>query len=271
MIMRSKILSKQVDELIEISKKYKTMVLINIRKVPTQLQKNIRARIEGYSKVLKKTVVNRLIKARGGSYQIDYPVLLIFTNHSPYTVEKLLRQEQLPVAAKAGQIATSDIIVEEMDTTLSPGPSLSVLKQAGLDARVDKGKIKIAKTTTLIKAGQTVEAVQAQALQLLGIKPFKIRAKIAYAYDWETEFLGNVFEFDIENLTQDVEGSVLQTVNLSVNCSYPTSLSIERMLMVGINQAINLATNAGYYSSVAMESIIYKNVFIGYYIKGERT
>ncbi len=267
--MRSKILSKQVDELIELSKKYKTMVLINIRKVPAQLQKNIRARIEGYSKVLKKTVVNRLIKARKGNYQIDYPVLLIFTNLTPYNVEKLLRQEQLSVAAKAGQIATDDIIVEEMDTTLAPGPSLSVLKQAGLDAKVDKGKIKIAKTTTLVKAGQTITSIQAQALQLLGIKPFKIRAKIAYAYDWETEFPSNVFEFD-QNLAKDIEDSTIQVVNLAINTSYPNSLSIEKILINALNQAINLSTNTGYYSSMSIESIIYKNVFIGYYIKGDK-
>lgn len=268
--MRSQILSKQLNDIVNTTKNYSTLVIINIKKVPAQLQKNIRAKLPGYSKVVKKAIANRILELRKASYRVDHPTLLIFTNLTPYEVEKILREETLSISAKAGQIAENDIIVEETDTNIPPGPSLSVLKQAGLDARVDKGKIKIAKTTTLVKAGSIITSNQAQALQLLGIKPFKIRAKIAYAHDGETEFNSHVFEIALEQVILDIETSISQSINLAINSNYVNSLTIDKIIIKAINEAVNLASNAGYYSKISIENIIYKNILLGYYIKGDK-
>lgn len=266
---RKEILKSQVEELLGISKKYPTLVLIDIRKVPAQLQKNIRSKIPGYKKVLKKTVINRVLKALGSGYSVDYPVMVILTDLTPYRVERVLRAEVLPVAAKPGQIADKDIIVEETETNLPPGPSLSVLKQAGLDARVDKGKIKIAKTSVLVKAGQVINANHVQALQLLGIKPFTIRAKISYGFDGSTEFRPEVFDLDSEKLQEDLLSSLSSGINLAVNSSYPNTSSIELIVIKAINEAVNLSTNSGYYSPMSIGNIIYKNILIGNNIKGD--
>ncbi|MEM2379745.1 MAG: 50S ribosomal protein L10 [Candidatus Anstonellales archaeon] len=266
---RKEVLQSQVQELLELSKKFHNIILIDIRKIPAQLQKNIRSKIPGYKRVLKKTVVNRVLKALGSNYSVDYPVMFIFTELTPYRVEKILRAEVLPVAAKPGQIADRDIIVEETETNLPPGPSLSVLKQAGLDARVDKGKIKIAKTSTLVKAGQVITTNHVQALQLLGIKPFTIRAKISYGFDGSTEFRPEVFELDSEKLQEEVVRSLGSATNLAVNASYPNTSSIELIVIGAVNQAINLSTNSGYYSPMSIGNIIYKNILIGNNIKGD--
>ncbi|MCS7122721.1 MAG: 50S ribosomal protein L10 [Candidatus Micrarchaeota archaeon] len=267
---RKEILKNQVDEILEISNKYPTLVLINLRKVPAQLQKNIRSKIPGFKKVVKKTVANRVLRNLGSKYSIDYPVMLILTDLTPYRVERILREETLPVAAKPGQIADRDIIIEETETNLPPGPSLSVLKQAGLDARVDKGKIKIAKTSTLVKAGQTITQTHVQALQLLGIKPFTIRASIAYAFDRSTEFYPQVFEIDSEKMYENILSNLSYGINLAVNSRYPNSSSIEMIVIGALNQAINLSTNSNYYSPMSIENIIYKNILMANNIKGDK-
>lgn len=267
---RKEILKSQVEEILNISKKYPTLVLINLRKVPAQLQKQIRSKIPGFKRVVKKTVANRVLKGLGSNYSIDYPVMLILTELTPYRVERVLREETLPVAAKPGQVADRDIIVEETETNLPPGPSLSVLKQAGLDARVDKGKIKIAKTSVLVKVGQTITQSHVQALQLLGIKPFTVRATISYAFDRSTEFYPQVFEIDSERVYQNILSSLSHGTNLAVNAGYPNSSSMEMIVIEALNQAINLSTNSNYYSPMSIGNIIYKNILIANNIKGDR-
>ncbi len=261
---------KAAQELKDTISQYKSIILINLKKLPAQLQKKIRRKIEGFHRVERKPVINNALKGLGIEYEVDYPVLVIAVNEHPYRIEKILRSEQLPVAAKPGQVAEEDIVIEEMETDLPPGPALSALKQAGLDARVDKGKIKIAKTSVLAKAGEKLNSLKVQALQLLGIKPFKVRAHIAFAYDG-TIYRPEHFEITEDKIKEDIERAITGAFNLSLNANYPTPQTIEYLLQNAFTQAKNLAVEANLYSPMSMDAIIYKQFIIGNNIpKGEK-
>ncbi|NPA22274.1 MAG: 50S ribosomal protein L10 [Candidatus Micrarchaeota archaeon] len=261
---------KAAQQLRETLKNYKSIILINLKKLPAQLQKKVRRKIDGFHRVERKPVINHALQDLGIEYEVDYPVLVIAVNEHPYRIEKILRSEQLPVSAKPGQVAEEDIIIEEMETDLPPGPALSALKQAGLDARVEKGKIKIAKTSVLAKKGEKLTPIKVQALQLLGIKPFKVRAHIAFAYDG-VYYKPEHFKITEEEIAEDITKAATGAFNLALNANYPTPQTIEFLLQNAYTQAKNLATEANIYSPISMEGIIYKQFIIGNNIpKGDK-
>ena len=257
---------KLTEEIYSEVKKYPTIVIINLTKIPAQLQKNIRAKIKGYSKMLPKPVINNILKKLNIPYEVNYSALLIATELTPFKVDLALKESAIKVAAKPGEISNQDIIVEEMDTDLSPGPSLSLLKQAGLDARVDKGKIKIAKTSTLVKAGSKITPVQAQALQLLKIKPFSLRANIEFAYDGVV-YKKDHFNIELEALKDNLAVNIRYGENLANNSNYPNSTSIHYIISKAYNQAKNLSINGNIYSKATITDLIAYNINIGNNIK----
>ena len=102
------------------------------------------------------------------------------------------------MAAKAGEIAPEDIIVEKGPTSFKPGPIVGELQQAGIPAAIEAGKVRIRETKTIVKKGQPFTPKQAEILAKLDIKPMDIGLLLQVAY-----FEGNMYEPSVLAIDED--------------------------------------------------------------------
>ena len=169
----------------------KTIMVVSIKGLPSnQLQKIKKdIRTKANIQVAKKTALVRAIDETGISdiqklkeyIQEDYAVLI--SNDDGFELTGWFGENRNPIAAKEGQVAEADIIVEEGPTDLVPGPVISELGAVGLQIMVEEGKITIRKTKAVIKKGEKVSGAAASIFQKLGIKPFMIGITPIAFYD----------------------------------------------------------------------------------------
>ena len=253
---------EQVERVKAEIKKYKTLIMIDLRKLSDSLLQSIRKKIRengGTVLVLKKPVIQRVLqsdqKLSSMVEQCDKPVALILTNESPVKLNRFLKENKKTRAAKTGEMAPFDIIVPEGETDLPPGPALSELKGAGINVQIRAGKIVIAKESIVAKAGEKITDLKAKALQKLSIKPFEISVKLLYGYDHQYVYSGEILDID-ETINADMTSSLRDAFNVSINAGYPTKQNIDILLGSAYKQAKSVALNGNLYSSNSIEQLL---------------
>jgi large subunit ribosomal protein L10 len=253
---------KQVEGTVEEMKNYKTVALLDLKKLPDALLQTLRKRIKeggGKVKILRKPVIKRVLesnkKLSERSDESKRPVALILTNDSPYQLNKFFKENKKKRAAKVGDVAQADIVVPAGDTDLPPGPALSELKAGGVNVAIKGGKIVVNKDSTVAKAGEKITGPKAKALTTLGVMPFDVMANMIFGFDgtyiYSTEVLGLG-----DTVNEDLSSCLSQALNFSMNASYPTGQNAELLLADAIRQSVNVALNAEVYSSSSIEQLL---------------
>lgn len=245
----------------EISK-FKTVALIDLRKLSDSLFQAMRKRIRergGKVLVLKKPVITRLLESEKKLAELakecDKPVALILTNSSPFELNRFFKENKKKRPAKTGEIAPFDIIVPEGETDLPPGPALSELKGAGINVQIKGGKIVVAKESIVAKTGEPLTDLKTKALQKLNIKPFEISVRLLFGYDGEYIYNSGLLNIG-ETLAADITGSLNDALNLSINASYPTKQNVEMLIGDAYRQSLSIAVNGNLYSSTAIGQLL---------------
>ncbi len=252
---------QKVEEAKSDIKKFKTLALIDLRKLSDALFQSMRKKIRdkgGKVVVLKKPVIQRVFESQKLPELVkecDKPVALIFTNESPLQLNKFFKENKRKRAAKTGEVAPFDIVVPEGETDLPPGPALSELKGAGLNVQIKGGKIVVAKESLVAKTGDALTDVKIKALQKLNIKPFEISVKLLYGYDHQYLYSAEVLGLD-ETLNSDITKALNDAFNVSVNASYPTKQNADILLKDAIRQSMNMSLNGNLYSSTSIEQLL---------------
>ena len=258
---------RKVEEVKNKLKDYKSIIIINLKKVPDKLLQSSRKKLkekDAFMKVTKLAVLKRALKAlnlpEDFYKEVEFPSMIIGVNESPYTVAQFFAKNMLDMPAKEGDVAEQDIVVEAGETDLQPGPALSQLKAAGVDVRIDKGKIVVSKDSVVVKAGEKVTAEKASVLQLLGLKPFKAGLKIYKAYDGETIFNEEVLLIKPEEIEEAIKDLFTKAYNLSVNAGYPTKENVKLLLNKAYQNEKAIAVNAGYPTKEFINDLLLKAI-----------
>ncbi|NYZ77408.1 50S ribosomal protein L10 [Candidatus Micrarchaeota archaeon] len=253
---------EKVKEVTHELKRYKTVALISLEKLPDALFQSLRRKIRedgGKVFVLKKPVITRVLHSNAQLAarlpDCDRPVALALTNWSPYNLNKFLKDNKKRRPAKINEIAISEIIVHEGETDLPPGPALSELKAGGVNAQIKGGKIIVAKESVIAKKGEKITVAKAKALQTLGVKPFETRARLVFGFDGEYIYASDLLDIG-DTLNTDLQASIRDAFNISVNAGYPTSLNAEHLLQEAFRQALNAAVNGELYTIVTMDQLL---------------
>jgi large subunit ribosomal protein L10 len=254
--------AEQVKNAIADMKRYKTVVVLDLRKLPDALFQNLRKKIRqdgGKVFVLKKPVVSRVLASNKKLAQMvsvcNSPIALIYTNKSAYDVNSFFKQNKKRRAAKIGDVATVEIVVPEGETDLPPGPALSELKTAGLNVQIKAGKITVVKDSVVAKVGDKLTEQKVKALQTLGVKPFEIMANMIFGFDGQYIYSKEILDMG-DTINADMASSLSQAMNMSLNISYPTQQNINVLLGDAVKQAMNVSLNANVYSSSSMEQLL---------------
>ncbi|MBN2121914.1 50S ribosomal protein L10 [Candidatus Micrarchaeota archaeon] len=257
----------QVEEFKKEFSESKNIVVLDLRKLPDKLLQGMRKKLRENGtriRMAKSTVLKRALESAGKPKELidlfDKPAAIIFSQMSPYEVNKFLKSNTMDVAAKPGQIAPSDIIVPAGETSLPPGPALSELKAAGINAQIRGPKISVAKDSTVVKAGEEITLEKAKALQTLGFKPFKVNANILLAYDGEYVYSPELLDISAEALAPEFATSLRDAFNMSVNAAYPSEQNIELLVVEAFRQGMNAGINGEIYSPESIEQLLARSI-----------
>jgi len=248
---------------------YPNVALLNIRNLPDRILQKSKKQLRGKADFVvarNSTIIRALDASKKGkelSSHMDFPTALVFTSMSPYQLFKFFKDNKTNVAAKPGMLAPFDIIVPEGETDLMPGPALSELKGAGINAQIKGGKIIIAKDSVVAKKGAKITDNVCKALQKLNILPFEAMVNMVAAYDGKFTYTGSILDIDEHQLRADLVESLAQSFNVSYNASFPTSQNIDALLSNAYAQSRNMAINGCIYSAASTEMLLTQAVLIG--------
>ena len=256
---------KELENLLEISKRYRSFAILDLRKNKNNLQQKIRReikKINGVVKFVRKAIINKFFSELGLKKSVDFPTAIVLANEEPYNLFNILMENNIDVAAKPFDIAPFDIIAKAGETKLQPGPALSKLKAAGLNVKVEKGKIVIAKDSVIVKANEIISEEKAQIMQMLGIKPFKAEPNVVFAYDISNKLLyeKDVLSITKEKIINDIKEIMKSVKNMAINASIPSLLSINELLIKSFREAKNVSINSSFYSDAFINDLLIKSI-----------
>lgn len=253
---------KRVEQVNSKLKGVKTVALLNVKNLPDRILQKARKQLRGKAEFMmaKNTVLKRAFEgsdAQKLGEMIDSPsVIVVSQDMTAYSIYKHFRDNKVSIAAKPGQIAEEDIIVPAGETDLPPGPALSELKAAKINAMIKGGKIAVQKDSLVAKKGEKIEGSVCKALQKLNILPFKAGINMVAGIEDKALYMAEILNVDEVELTINLKSSVNDAYNMSINCSFPTPLNAEHLLTSSFVQSRALVDVSGAYSHAHMELLL---------------
>jgi len=255
----------EVAELKKHAKEYTLIGLVDMYGIPAQQVQQIRRNLRGKAviKVTRNTLIEHALGEIGGDAQgltrfISGHSAMIFSNDNPFKLYKQLEKTKTKMAAKAGETAPEDIVIEKGPTSFKPGPIVGELQQAGIPAAIEGGKVKIRETKTVVKKGAVISAKLAEVLVKLDIKPMDVGLALQAAFHEGQMFEPSVLAIDDAKILGQIELAGRQAFNLSVNAAIPTKETMAPILTKAVRDARGLAIEAAIYEKDVVDAIIGK-------------
>ena len=232
-------------EIAKLAKEYPVIAVATLESLPANITSVLRKKLKGNAeiRVAKTRVIQLALKEAKADAKaeemINKSVLVIFSKLNPFELFSFVKKNKGLTAAREGDIADHDIIVQAGDTGLPPGPALSVLKAAGLNVKVAGPTISIASDKVVAKKGESIKKEVADVLGKLNIKPMKVGMKITGVYDKNEKMFYNseVLDVDEEELFNKLTLAYQQALNLSVNAEIFNEVSTEMIVVKAEREA----------------------------------
>lgn len=229
---------KAVQELTELIKKNRTILIADIGNIPGAQFQQIGKKLRGKAvvKVPKKNLLFRAIDsagkktAEGLKKLVQGPVALLFSDLDSYDLAAELLKNKSPAKAKPGQIAPSDIEIPAGPTDLVPGPAISELGALGIQIMIQGGKIEIKEPKIIAQEGKEITQGAADMLSKLNIQPFTIGFSPVCAYDSKEEVIYLEIKIDKEEAVQSLKESSSKALSFALKIGYVSEDTIGPMI-----------------------------------------
>jgi large subunit ribosomal protein L10 len=256
---------KEVEEIKSDSGKYALVGLVDMYGIPAAQLQEIRRNLKGKAKIrmTRNTLIRHAFEELGGSLgdlggHISGHSALIFTDDNPFRLFKQLEKTKTKMAAKPGEKAPEDIVVEKGPTSFKPGPIVGELQQAGIPAAIEAGKVKIRETRTVVRKGDAISPKLADVLSKLDIKPMDIGLILQAAFFEGTVYEPSVLAIDEDLIYRQITLASLEAFNLSVNATILTRETAAPIIARAVREARGLAVEASIYDRDVIDDIIAK-------------
>ncbi len=171
--------------------------------------------------------------------------VILATKNNPFKLFKALKAGASMAPLKANQLAPHDIVIPKGPTPFGPGPIVGELQKVGISAKIEAGKVVIAKESTPVKAGGVVSAELASMLAKLEIRPLELKIDLKAAFEKDTLFLPEALAVD-ETVIMAQMGLAVRTANeLSLQMAWITPQTADALLGRAYKQAITLILEKG--------------------------
>jgi large subunit ribosomal protein L10 len=244
---------------------YRVVVIANLQKVRASQIQELKKKLAKTlcMRVVKNTLIKRAIEKceekpnlKSLEKYLTGSNVLLFTDLNPFKIALLLERGKVKMAAKAGDIASFDVVVPAGNTGQPPGPIISQLNSVGLPTRIEAGSVWITKDTLVARKGEVISDRLASVLSKLGIKPIEAGLIIKAAYDEGIVIEGEELKIDLEAVKKQVEDAHNMAFGLSLGTAYTTKENIQALLQIAHQDAYRLALGAAVPSREIVKDLI---------------
>jgi large subunit ribosomal protein L10 len=211
-----------LSELENLLRENKFFIVADLVKIGSSELQAMRRMLRGIAvlKVARNRLVEKAIE-RVHNTKIEFTGqnIFIFTNKNPYELYLFLQKNKILTEAQPGMIAPKDIIVNEGNTGLTPGPVLSKFSKLKVPTKIVEGSVWIAKDTVVAKKGEVISKDVVELLNLLGIKPIETTLNLKFAFDGKS--LLKEITIDLDKIREDIKKAHQDSLNLAIQVSLP--------------------------------------------------
>jgi large subunit ribosomal protein L10 len=253
-------------KLAELIEKYPVVAIADLQKVRSSQIQEIRKKLRGQAEVLvaKNTILKKAASAMGEKKPhiddfaegIAGSSLLLFTGMNPYALILFLNRNKVRVPAKAGDTATSEIMIPAGNTGLQPGPVISEFGEVKVVTRIEGGSIWVAKDTVVAEKGDTISPKLASLLSKLGMKPMEAGLSIIRAFDAGTVLKLDDLVFDLDSYKSNLTEACRDAIALSIETEYVVPETAQMIIGNAFREALYLANEIEYPTSENVGDLI---------------
>lgn len=256
---------KKVQELVNLLKNYRNILIVSIRDVNANQMKELRAKLwnKGICKVVKNTLAKIAIENAAShrrgllslkNYLTDMHAL-IFTNNDPFEIAQIIDSIREARPLKPGKTTPVDVVIKKGFTGFKPGPELSEIRMAGIPVRILDGEVFITDDYTLLRAGQVVSPYAARVMALLDIKPLSIGPKVILGLIDDTIIQAELLTRPLEEYFKDIQIAINAGRILALEAKVPVPELIEELISMTVREALSLATETAFISPETMPDL----------------
>jgi len=254
---------QEVEELKSVIESYDSIGIIDIEGIPSRQLQEMRADLYGTAtlRMSRNTLLVRALEELDEGLEelqtyLSGHVGLVGTNENPFSLYQKLEASKTAAPISAGEVAPNDIVIEEGDTGMDPGPFVGDLQNVGANARIDEGSIKVLEDSVVAEAGDRVTQDLAGVLGELGIEPKEVGLDLRAVYADGVLFEAEELEIDVEEYRSDIQAAAAAGRNLAVNAAIPTEDSMAPLIAKASGEAKSLGLQAGIESPDLMDELV---------------
>ena len=255
-----------VKDLYEVIKSGETLAVIDIHGVPADTMIGMRAGLRENMaiRVAKKRLMRLAWEQAGKDLDVleelfdgaVQPAVVSTSEFNSFEVYSELKKTEAGRAAKPGDVAPVDIIVEKQDTGMPPGPIVGELNSVGIPAKIMGGSVHIQKEHIALKAGEVFEGDLGMLLGQIGIKPIVTGLRLCGTYEDGVVFSPSTLDIDFEQFKQDLIGMAAGGFNLACNITWFTSQTMPTLLAKASGEALAVALEAAIVTAETLPHLI---------------
>ena len=198
----------EVDRLAKLILDHPVVAVAEVSGIPAPQMQQMRASLRGQVAVvgsknrLLAIAIEQAAKSRPGlealADKLHGQSVILATKNNPFKLFKSLKAGASMAPLKGGQVAPHDIVIPKGGTPFGPGPIVGELQKVGIQAKIEAGKVVIAKESTPVKAGAVVSPELATMLAKLEIRPVELKIDRGFVHRaWADETVGAIFDMSV--------------------------------------------------------------------------
>ena len=243
-----------VSDLVDLLNSGDTIAVIDIHGVPAGAMIGMRATLRDNMKiqVAKKRLMKLAWEQVGNESEdldslfqgVVQPALVSSSAMNSFEMFSELKKTEAGRAAKPGDIAPHEIVVEKMDTGMPPGPIDGDLNSVGIPAKIMGGSVQIQKRTVILKEGDVFEGEMGMMLSKIGINPIVTGLRLCGTLEGGTVFAPSTLDLDLEQFESDLISYGAGAFNLACNITWFTSQTMPTLIAKASGEALAVALEA---------------------------
>lgn len=252
---------EEIDRFEELLDGYTGVGAVNIEGIASKQFQQVRKNLHGLAvvRVGRNTLMKRALESRDRDELLPYvegQTGLVFTDENPFTLYRAIEEGKSPAPIKDGQEAPHDIVVPEGDTGFDPGPFVGDLQQAGVNARIEDGSIKVVEDSVVLREGEEASSEVAEILAKLDIFPVEVGLDLRAFLDDGTVFDPETLAIDVEEYRADFESAAGMAYSLAIETGVPNSTTAEPLVCNAFMDAVTLGVEAEVFEPEVLEKLV---------------
>ncbi len=241
---------------------------VSIKGIRNKQLQGIRRALKGQAKIriIRGTLLTKALEKSGNvkleemKKYVGGQIALVTTKYSPSKLYSVLENNRQKSAARGGEIAAEDIIVEAKDTSFPPGPMISEFQKVGLQAAIEKGKIVIKKEAVLVKKGEKISREKAKVLEKLEIFPLDVGLDVISAYNEGIIFDKDAMSITPERVMEEIASAFAKGKVLAKDITFIVKEIVPELVVKARLQAETLAMRVNFVDESNMGAFILKAI-----------